>query len=294
MAAIPVPDQKLSASLHTLVSAVSAVAAAQASQDEAVEAVLAHVRRLRNAVPSSFDPDFVTVVRHIYWQHLAVPSGELAKAAEFKSPNEMTAAIGTAPSGFNCDGCGGEMRRTSRSWKPRSWARGPQLCKRCDGQRMDEIRRKSTVESVRRHHVDHAPVVAARTDWMAAVTLVLAYPPIGVGWSQEDAERNGLWLGYEAAQKVDEHLARFARESAVPVASRDGLDLLRAADGVIGWNEGRSVELIEAVTDESPTVVLTRLRRAIDEVRRERHAEALVRFPDDYVPGTEEPRVARR
>ena len=48
------------------------------------------------------------------------------------------------------------------------------------------------------------------------------------------------------------------------------------------------------ITGETPTVVLTRLRRAVDEVRRERRAEAVQRFPDDYVPGRDAPLTARR
>jgi hypothetical protein len=65
-------------------SAVSAVAAAQAvhvEAVEAVEAVLANVRHLKDAAPSQFHPDFVAVVRHVYWQHLTVPSGELSVVA---------------------------------------------------------------------------------------------------------------------------------------------------------------------------------------------------------------------
>jgi hypothetical protein len=147
---------------------------------------------------------------------------------------------------------------------------------------------------VRRHHVDSAPVVARVSDWLVAVTLVLAYPPIAVGWSQEDAERNGLWHGFDVAQKVDECLPRFDRDDEVPVASRDALDLLRTAEVVAGWDAERSVELIETITGETPTVVLTRLRRAVEEVRRERRAEAVQRFPDDYVPGRDAPLTARR
>lgn len=254
------------------------------------------MRRLREAARSSFDPDFVTVLRHVYWQHLTVPSSELATVAGFASPTEMTTAIGPVPAGVVCDGCGQEMRRTSRSWrlpKP-NHDDGLRLCKGCADHRMDETRRKWAVDSVRRHHVDSAPVVARVSDWLVAVTLVLAYPPIAVGWSQEDAERNGLWHGFDVAQKVDECLPRFDRDDEVPVASRDALDLLRTAEVVAGWDAERSVELIETITGETPTVVLTRLRRAVEEVRRERRAEAVQRFPDDYVPGRDAPLTARR
>jgi hypothetical protein len=82
-------------------------AATQAAHDEVVETVLAHARRLRNAAPSPDDPDVVTVLRHVYWQHPTMPSRELSAASGFPSPSEMTAAIASVPSGIMCDGCGG-------------------------------------------------------------------------------------------------------------------------------------------------------------------------------------------
>lgn len=295
VADIPTNHQELSASLRTLVSAVTAVSVAQGSHSEAVEAVLGHVRQLRDAAPSSFDPDFVRVVRHVYWQHPTVPSSELSVAAGFRSPAEMTVAIGPVPSGVTCDGCGEEIRRTSRTWKPpRAIAYGLHLCKPCREQRDDDRRRMWAVESLRRHHVDSAPVSARGTDWMVAVTLVLAYPPIAIGLSQEEAERHGFWRGFDVAQEVHEHLARFDRGDTVSVASRDSLDLFRVAEQVAGWDAERSIELIETITVDAPTMVLTRLRQAIDAVRQERHAEAMERFPDDHVPPPDTPLTARR
>jgi hypothetical protein len=45
--------------------------------------------------------------------------------------------------------------------------------------------------------------------------------------------------------------------------------------------------LIGTLAGDAPTVVLTRLQRAVEEIRQARHADALQRFPDDYVPGSD-------
>jgi hypothetical protein len=80
------------------------------------------------------------------------------------------------------------------------------------------------------------------------------------------------WL--RRRETVYTHLIRFHADDTMPVESRDGVELLRAAEQVAGWDTTRSVELIETVTDQTPTVVLTRLRRTVDAVRQERHADA--------------------
>jgi hypothetical protein len=58
-----------------------------------------------------------------------------------------------------------------------------------------------------------------------------------------------------------------------------------AAEKVARWDITGTCALIEAITEESVTAVLPRLRRRIGPVMQERQAEASCRYPDDHVPG---------
>jgi hypothetical protein len=259
-------DVDTAAAVRALTDAVAARIAAAGIHEQACRNVLDLVRQARARADSSHDPQLLAVVRYLYWQHPTLSARDLCTAAGFVSAGSMTATIGSVPSGMSCLSCGLELRRTSRSWKP---PRPDQLCPECSKQRNNERRRRWEAEEQRRLRVDIALVLCPAMDWQVAVTLVLAYPPITIGWDQKSAEREGLWLGYHIAQSVQQRLAAASWAADVAVESGEGQILIRVAEEVTGWDVERALRLTAPLTADPPTLVLTRLRRAVDQVRRE-------------------------
>jgi len=280
MADSPTEDQELTGALRALTSATGEVAAAQARQAATVEQVLDQVRRLRG------EPGLMAALRHVYWQHPAVPSKPLAAAAQFRSPGDMVAALGPVPSGITCEGCGAELLRTSRSWTApdRQHCGGLVLCRECRSRRSEALDRKWALDAVRRGHVQDAPVAARGRDWLVPVSLVLAYPPVAVDWNPETVEREGLWYGYDIAQQVQEVLAGFDHEDLVGVSVGQATRLLTVAQEVAAWDTARALDLVQGFTGEVPAAVLARLGKAVEVVRAQRKREAAEVYPDDWVP----------
>lgn len=275
----------LTDSIRTLTAAVNQRAAADALHEEASDAILDAVRRMTASAPTPRDPDLLAVLRHLYWQQPSLSSSRLAIAAGYPSAGELTRVIGSVPSGIACDGCQRDMPRTSRSWMPpQRWANGLQLCKHCEKERSDARQRQWAVDRKRREFVDAAPVAAWAADWLVATTLVLAYPPVGTGMSPETADYVGLWRAYDLAQERHTEFVRMAadQEATVPVSLARAL--VSAAEEVTGWDVERNLTLIEPITDETPTVVLTRIRRRIDIAAQQRAAEAVQSIPPARLP----------
>ncbi|MFE3902098.1 hypothetical protein ACFXPY_17655 [Streptomyces sp. NPDC059153] len=81
------------------------------------QTVLEQVERLQAEVDAAHSPELIGVLRHLYWQQPGIHGRPLAEAADVHL-NDMLAAIGPSPPGIFCAGCGTELLRASRSWKP--------------------------------------------------------------------------------------------------------------------------------------------------------------------------------
>jgi hypothetical protein len=276
----------LTHAIAALNDANQAEAAAIAKRNTAANEIISIVARIRQDHDSPRDPAYLAVLRHLYWQHPAVSSTELASVSGFRSPQEMTAAIGPVPSGLSCSRCQSQIMRTSRSWKvPNSerWARNrPLLCPGCERDDRKDRSTKWRIDDLRRKHVEQAEVKAPREAWAVAVALVLEYPPIAVGRPDQHGP-DQFWHVYELSQKLARRLAE-SPDVDVVVAAADATSIVKEAHRLVGWDLTRTWNAVTPITSESPTAVLGRLDGQIREVRERRSAEALDLYPDDYEP----------
>ncbi|MFE7871648.1 hypothetical protein ACFUYE_15010 [Micromonospora humida] len=283
---IPDHHTALTNAIAALNDANQAEAAAIAKRRTAAHEVIGIVSRLRQEHDTPHNPAFLAVLRHLYWQHPAVPSTELATAGGFRSPQEMTAAIGPVPSGLSCSRCQSVIMRTSRSWKAPNaerWARNrPVLCPGCVTADREHRSSQWRIDDLRRKYVNEAEVTASKDAWAAAVALVLEYPPIAVGGPDEDGP-DQFWFEYELAQKLGQRLAESTDlDVAVPMGTAAAI--VKEANRLAGWDPERTWDAVTPVTDDAPTAVLTRLDVRVSRVQEERQAEALNLYPDDYEP----------
>lgn len=279
------PDlrSEISRHINNLTDALAAEEAAKTARALAIQQILGLVTELRQQAEHRHDRSYLAVIRHLYWQQPTIPSNDLTEAAGFAYPAEMTTAIGHVPSGIICDVCQQDIPRTSRSWKPPT--RNPQGVVRCEPCRTKAQRQNSQkyqLARIRERHADEAGVVAPVSEWLVATRLVLAYPPISVADPNSDY-RDGFWWSYELAQKLTRKLAEAAATHAT-VPAADGAPIVATALRVVGWDVDRTWEVLAPITQEPPTMVLTRLDRRIREMVERRKAEALDLYPDGYVP----------
>ncbi|MER6774603.1 hypothetical protein ABT389_33280 [Streptomyces bacillaris] len=134
-------------SVRDFTGAEAVLAEAEQRRDRTRQAVLEQVKRLRAEVDAAHAPEWIGLLRHLYWQQPGIHGRPLAEAAGLHL-NDMLAAIGPAPSEIQCAHCGTELLRTSRSWKPRA-RYGPPLCPRCFSLEGDARSRTWRVESLR-------------------------------------------------------------------------------------------------------------------------------------------------
>lgn len=259
--------------------ALAAQANAKAAEQRAVAEILSIVRAMRAELDSPNDPAFLAVLRHLYWQHRSIPSNDLSDIAGFRSPGEMTAAIGSMPSGIFCEGCGKEIRRTSRSWKPpQRYGSGPIQCTDCRNARIVAEGERQQVRYRRASYAAEAAVAAPVVEWQIVARLVLAYPPITTGYKQGEYPQDGLWLAYEEAQVLSRKVAACGGTHLTVGAGTVGYALSAAHDAV-GFDLTRTWELVTPLTNEAPTAILSRLERRIREAVEVRQAEAVRLFP---------------
>ncbi|MGA3562693.1 hypothetical protein [Melissospora conviva] len=274
----PDPYTALQHSIGDLTEALALEATAQAARAVTIKNILAMLADMRQNTEQPHTPAYLAAVRHLYWQHTVIPSLELTAAAGFNYPAEMTAAIGHVPSGLTCDVCQQDIVRTSRSWLPPTRVRDGLLrCATCDRASQEARNRRWEAAAMRSSHVEKGPVNAPCVDWMVAARLVLAYPPIGAV-DPDDKYAGFHWRAYELAQQLNQRIAgTFATHLVVPVveASR----IVESAERVVGWDLDRTWEIVVPLTDESPSLILSRLERRIREVCEQRKAEALTLFP---------------
>ncbi|MEU1607483.1 hypothetical protein [Micromonospora matsumotoense] len=87
------------------------------------------------------------------------------------------------------------------------------------------------------------------------------------------------------AEKLNSETVTHATVPAAAAAT-----IVKTAQKVVDWDFNRTWEVVVPLTAESPTLVLSRLVRCIDEVYRQRTEEAAEVYPDGYVPSSGWPR----
>lgn len=239
-----------------------AITEARERHRRAVEVVIEVVAAIRATYESAVDPEFLSVVRAVYWGWAEVPSGQLAKAAGFRHPNDLVEAIGPIRSGERCPGCGDELMRTSRSWTPGD-------CKACRKARADGWARQWRVQDARREHVESGKVMASAGSWRSVVRMVLSRPPV-VATGGGD-----VWDGYEVAERLSAKVARFGDEQEVPVRLVDAELVLSVARQVVEWSSRRG----------PAADVVQRLWGVLEVTRDRLKAEAVELFPDEVPVG---------
>ncbi len=276
----------LTEAIASLNEANQAEAAAISKRNAAAIAIVDVAARIRTEYDTPRHPAYLAVLRHLYWQHPAVSATDLASVSGFRSPQEMTAAIGPTPSGLLCSRCQSQIMRTSRSWKAPNSARRtrnrPVLCPDCEKAHQRQRDTQWRITDLRRKHVDRAAVEADHEAWAVVVALVLEYPPIAVGRPDQDGP-DQFWYEYELAQKLARRLAE-SPDPAVAVLVADAAMLLSEANRMVDWDMARTWNAITPITNEAPTAVLSRLDGRIREVRERRTTEALMLYPDGYEP----------
>lgn len=128
------------------------------------------------------DPQLLALVRQLYWTQPDVPSDRLAAAAGFGWANALTQAIGPTTSGVACVECGRDIPRTSRSWTPKTrGSRGLPICLDCLDTDSRAREADHALTSARRAFVTAGSVPAPAWEWIVAVELLRAYPPVATG-----------------------------------------------------------------------------------------------------------------
>lgn len=272
---------EMSDAIRAMVDAANAQAAAEAAHVRRRTGVIDVLRGMRATVETPRDPRLMATVRHLYWQHPSLHSADIQAAAGFGTTAEMLKAIGPVRSGYFCEHCGEELRRTSRSWMPNRYRVGPVLCPTCERTRRDQDWRANELHWTRQRFVDSSGVTAPVRDWQVAVTLVLAYPPLAVSsYVPPDEDNDSFWHSYEVAKDVGHAAATYDPDADMTVLLGYATTLVKAAEKVAGWDTARTCQLAEPFTDEAATFVLSRLKRTIATIRKERQADALTQFPD--------------
>jgi hypothetical protein len=283
--------------VHLLHQRAAALEAAKAAFAAARENVCDRTEALRVGRPGpQADAQTIALLRHLYWNQPEVPAQRLAEAAGFRSVAAMTTVIGPAASGVTCTTCGGEIPRTSRSWKPpyAHYQRGVE-CGPCDRAARSADHDGWALERLRQRHAAGGAVRAPAWEWMVAVELVRAYPPVATGvepGSREDLS-TGTWHEYDSSIFVGRLLEGRATSDQKPlesleVAQEPASVLVNAARNVADWDTVRAEQLCAALTLEQVTPVLERLQGRIAELREQRLRAAVERFPDGHRVSTED------
>jgi hypothetical protein len=271
-------------SVRDFTGAEAVLAEAEQRRDHTRQAVLEQVKRLHAEVDAVHAPELIGVLRHLYWQQPGIHGRPLAEAAGLHL-HEMLAAIGPAPSGILCAGCGTELLRTSRSWKPPT-RYGPPLCPDCMALEHDARSRTSRVESLRARIVAEARVQARAMDWRAAAELVLAFPPLSQGVSRGSAadQQDGVWRGWENARVIRYRLIATASDGddTVGITVDKAQLLVDTALRVADWDTARTRDIIEPITQEPALVLLTRLRREVRATAQATRERADAAYPEGY------------
>jgi hypothetical protein len=94
------------------------------------------------------DPRVAAVLPRLYWDEAMNPTS-LARAAGLPTAG-LRKMVGSRPSGFPCDRCGGDIPRSSRSWRPDD--DGPNWCRDCiqDEKEAEAVRRREEFLRARR------------------------------------------------------------------------------------------------------------------------------------------------
>lgn len=276
--------------VHDLQAAASALETAKRTLEDARERVCVETAALLPAGHSGepTDPKIIALVRHLYWTQPDVPAQRLADAVGFRG-NALNAAIGPTASGIECAECSCDIPRTSRSWTPKTRGyRGAPICVDCDRANDKKTQAAHALRSARRAYAAAGSVAAPAWEWIVAVELLRAYPPVATGIEPgSDMDRaTGTWRDYDSSiyvgRIVDALRGEPNRTATVPQAP--ARVLLAAAQNVAAWDSARACELTERFTKEAPGYVLARLQARIDQLADARQGAALERFPDDSQP----------
>ncbi|MER6231568.1 hypothetical protein ABT169_20810 [Streptomyces sp. NPDC001616] len=271
-------------SVRDFTSAEAALAEAEQRRDHTRQTVLEQVERLHAEVDAVHAPELIGVLRHLYWQQPGIHGRPLAEAAGLNL-HDMLAAIGPAPSGILCAGCGTELLRTSRSWKPPA-RYGPPLCPDCISQERDAQWRQLGVERLRARIVAETLVQSRAMDWRAAAELVLAFPPLsqGVGRGTVADQHDGVWRGWENARVIRNRLIASAADGddTVGVAVEEAQLLVQTALRVADWDTARTRDIVDPITHEPALALLTRLKREVRATAQAARERADAAYPAGY------------
>lgn len=268
-------------------AAETALAQATDELDEAIDEVCTAITELEpDPAQRTHDPKVISVLQHLYWTHTVIRSDLLARAAGFTHINPMLEAIGPTSSGVACTHCGRDIPRTSRSWK----LPADGVCRICAQARSQASQLRSRTGRFRSAYATGGFAPAPITDWLVAVRIVLAHPPLSTKVEPGSLYdyHTGVWRNYDSALYVQ---AQLSTKDALPgsakmclVRQEPARILVDTAMSIAASDSERMCEVTADLTDEAPTYVLSRLHDQLDQFRAQREEEALVRFPDGYQP----------
>lgn len=271
--------------IRAMVDADNARTAAETAYQQARTAVIDALRRIRANVETPNDPQFLAVLRHLYWQHPGLSAADLAAAAGLAGASKVSGIVGPVPSGVRCGWCELELRRTSRSWNPPGGSRPGSLilCPACERRERDNSYRAREIGWRRAEYIRESAATVRGTDLLSLASVVLAYPPITVtSHIPPEEDRDGFWRAYDIAQRITRRFYETPSADRVEVSVRIGHaeNMACVANRAIGWDTARACAIVGPITSDAPTLVLARFEWQVRAAKALREAEARRLFPD--------------